>query len=115
MSGKPIQHTPKHLEVEGVNPKHPAASAFAPVQPGAGVVADDAHEDGQNLAGGTPASEAHEKLKDADLGNFAGLKQSAADAGKISEEQVVTVAEAVEKVTPENSGAVKAAETPKKK
>lgn len=58
--GKPVQHTPVHLR-EGADvfdPRHPAASAFAPVQPAAGVVADDVEEQGQNLAGGPTASEA---------------------------------------------------------
>ena len=34
------------------------ASPFAPLQPAAGVVADDADEKGQNLAGGPKAAEA---------------------------------------------------------
>ena len=59
---KPVQHTPVHLRGEGVDKRHPAASSFAPVQPGAGVVADDADEKGQNLAGGPKASEAEQKF-----------------------------------------------------
>lgn len=59
MADKPVQHTPKHLEEGAVfDPKHPAASAFAPAQPAAGVVADDVEEKGQNLAGGPTASAA---------------------------------------------------------
>jgi hypothetical protein len=62
----PVQHTPKHLE-EGaalVDPKHPAASAFAPLQPAAGVVADDVPEKGQNLAGGPVAADAEVTYSD---------------------------------------------------
>ena len=56
----PVQHTPKHLEDgEVFDPRHPAASSFAPLQPAAGVVADDVEERGQNLAGGQKASAAH--------------------------------------------------------
>ena len=44
-----------------------AASTFAPHQPGAGVVADDAEEKGQNPGGGTPASEASEQYADEPL------------------------------------------------
>lgn len=55
-----IQHTPKHLEDDTVfDKRHPAASSFAPMQPAAGVVADDVEERGQNLGGGQTASEAH--------------------------------------------------------
>jgi hypothetical protein len=63
---KPAQHIPVHQrEDAGVfDPKHPAASVFAPAQPGAGVVADDVEELGQNLAGGEPASKANETWKD---------------------------------------------------
>lgn len=62
---RPIQHTPKHLEEGGVfDPRHPAASAFAPAQPAAGVVADDVEEKGQNLQGGPVASEAQEQYSD---------------------------------------------------
>lgn len=61
----PAQHTPKHLEEGAVfDPKHPAASAFAPVQPGAGVVADDVEERGQNDAGGEKATEAESTYSD---------------------------------------------------
>ena len=62
----PVQHTPKHLE-EGadlVDPRHPAASAFAPVQPAAGVVSDDADAKGQNLAGGPTATAAEAEYSD---------------------------------------------------
>ena len=56
----PIQHTPKHLvDDEVFDKRHPAASSFAPLQPAAGVVADDVEEKGQNLRGGPTASEAH--------------------------------------------------------
>jgi hypothetical protein len=55
----PVQHTPKHLEGDVFDPRHPAASSFAPLQPAAGVVADDADERGQNLRGGPKASDAH--------------------------------------------------------
>jgi hypothetical protein len=58
MADAPVQHTPKHQEGDVFDPRHPAASPFAPLQPGAGVVADDADERGQNLAGGPPASKA---------------------------------------------------------
>jgi hypothetical protein len=61
---KPLQHTPVHLREdtpEVFDKRHPAASAFAPVQPGAGVVADDADEKGQNLAGGPTATEAEKQ------------------------------------------------------
>ena len=61
----PVQHTPKHLEGDGVfDEKHPAASAFAPAQPGAGVVADDVEEKGQNLTGAPTASEASKTFAD---------------------------------------------------
>lgn len=61
----PVQHTPKHLEDDAVfDKRHPAASAFAPVQPGAGVVADDAEERGQNEAGGEKASDAESTYSD---------------------------------------------------
>ena len=66
MADKPKQHTPVHLSDPNVTDRrHPAASSFAPVQPGAGVVSDDADEKGQNLAGGPKASEA-EKQYNAD-------------------------------------------------
>lgn len=57
---RPVQHTPKHLQADsGVfDPRHPAASAFAVAQPGAGVVADDVEEKGQNQGGGPTASDA---------------------------------------------------------
>lgn len=54
----PVQHTPKHLEGDVFDRRHPAASPFAPAQPAAGVVADDVEERGQNLAGGEKASDA---------------------------------------------------------
>lgn len=62
----PIQHKPKHLEgdAEVFDRRHPAASAFAPAQPAAGVVSDDAEERGQNLAGGEKASDANETWSD---------------------------------------------------
>lgn len=64
---KPVQHTPVHLNDPNVSDKrHPAASSFAPVQPGAGVVADDVEEKGQNLAGGPTASEAEKKYNAGD-------------------------------------------------
>lgn len=53
---RPVQHTPKHLEA-GHSARHPAASSFAPLQPAAGVVADDVPPE-QNPAGGPRASEA---------------------------------------------------------
>ena len=59
---KPTQHTPVHLTDPLVTDrKHPAASSFAPVQPGAGVVADDVEEKGQNLTGAPTASQAEKK------------------------------------------------------
>jgi hypothetical protein len=61
---KPRQHTPAHLRddtPEVFDKRHPAASSFAPVQPGAGVVTDDADEKGQNLAGGPTATEAQKQ------------------------------------------------------
>lgn len=64
MSDKPVQHTPVHLRDGVFDEKHPAASAFAPAQPGAGVVADDADEKGQNLAGGPKASDAESTFAD---------------------------------------------------
>lgn len=54
----PVQHTPVHQRGEVFDPRHPAASSFAPLQPAAGVVADDVEEKGQNLRGGPTASEA---------------------------------------------------------
>lgn len=60
-----VQHTPKHLEGDGpFDPRHPAASSFAPMQPALGVVADDADERGQNLQGGEKASKAHKANRD---------------------------------------------------
>ena len=61
MADKPVQHTPKHLEKDAAvfDSRHPAASSFAPLQPAAGVVADDADERGQNLRGGPKAEVAH--------------------------------------------------------
>jgi hypothetical protein len=64
MSDKPVQHKPKHLDGPVADPRHPAASAFAPLQPAAGVVADDADEKGQNLAGGPKASDAEKTYAD---------------------------------------------------
>lgn len=67
MADKPTQHTPIHLSDPTVtDKKHPAASSFAPVQPGAGVVADDADEKGQNLAGGPKASDAEKQYNPGD-------------------------------------------------
>jgi hypothetical protein len=60
----PAQHTPVHLRGDVFDPKHPAASAFATEQPGAGVVADDADELGQNDAGGEKASDAESTYAD---------------------------------------------------
>ncbi len=60
---KPVQHTPAHVG-NVVDERHPAASAFAPLQPAAGVVADDAEERDQNLAGGPKASAAEKTYKD---------------------------------------------------
>lgn len=57
---RPVQHTPVHLKSgEVFDQRHPAASSFAPLQPAAGVVADDVQERGQNLRGGPTASQAH--------------------------------------------------------
>lgn len=59
---RPVQHTPVHLRDDTpdvFDPRHPAASSFAPLQPAAGVVADDVEEKGQNLRGGPTASQAH--------------------------------------------------------
>jgi hypothetical protein len=64
MADKPVQHTPKHLEGDVFDRRHPAASAFAPLQPAAGVVADDVEEKGQNLAGGEKASAAERTYAD---------------------------------------------------
>lgn len=65
MPDAPVQHTPKHLEGDGAfDPRHPAASAFAPLQPAAGVVADDVEERDQNLAKGQPAAAANRANKD---------------------------------------------------
>lgn len=65
MSDAPVQHTPKHLEGDGVfDPRHPAASAFAVAQPAAGVVADDVEDRGQNLGGGPSASQAAGQYSD---------------------------------------------------
>lgn len=63
---KPVQHTPKHLQEgsEVFDSRHPAASAFAPAQPGAGVVANDVEERGQNLAGGQKADDAESAFSD---------------------------------------------------
>jgi hypothetical protein len=62
---RPVQHTPKHLADGAVfDPRHPAASSFAPMQPALGVVADDVDENGQNLAGGPKASEAQKANMD---------------------------------------------------
>src|SRR5215207_2892142 len=60
----PVQHTPKHLEGDVIDKRHPAASAFAPLQPAAGVVANDVVERGQNLAGGQKADDAEAANKD---------------------------------------------------
>jgi hypothetical protein len=61
-----VQHTPAHLAEDAnvFDPRHPAASAFAPMQPALGVVADDADEKGQNLAGGPKASDANADNQD---------------------------------------------------
>lgn len=56
---RPVQHTPVHLRGGVFDERHPAASSFAPLQPAAGVVADDVEERGQNLAGAPVASKAH--------------------------------------------------------
>lgn len=65
MTDKPVQHVPVHLRDGGpADKRHPAASAFAPLQPAAGVVADDVEEKGQNLAGGPTASEAEKRYAD---------------------------------------------------
>lgn len=64
MADKPVQHTPKHLQGDVFDERHPAASAFAPVQPAAGVVADDVEEKGQNLGGGEKASDAEKTYSD---------------------------------------------------
>jgi hypothetical protein len=63
---RPVQHTPKHLDKDSevFDPRHPAASAFAVAQPGAGVVADDVPERGQNLLGGTSAADASGEYAD---------------------------------------------------
>lgn len=69
MADKPVQHTPVHLRPdtpEVFDSRHPAASAFAPVQPGAGVVAEDVEEKGQNLAGGPKASDAEKQYSATD-------------------------------------------------
>ncbi len=51
--------------VHALPPSHPdsAASVHAPLQPGLGVVSDDADERGQNLAGGVKSSESAAKVK----------------------------------------------------
>lgn len=54
-----VQHTPVHLEGDVFDKRHPAASSFAPLQPAAGVVANDVEERGQNLNGGQKADDAH--------------------------------------------------------
>jgi hypothetical protein len=59
----PVQHTPAHVG-NVVDERHPAASAFAPLQPAAGVVADDVDERGQNLAKGPKASQAEKDHQD---------------------------------------------------
>lgn len=65
MADKPVQHTPKHLDNDSTfDSRHPAASAFAPAQPAAGVVADDVPEKGQNLAGGPVAEKAETTFSD---------------------------------------------------
>lgn len=65
MPDKPIQHTPKHLQDGDVfDRRHPAASSFAPLQPAAGVVADDVEERGQNLNGGPKAEVAQKEHED---------------------------------------------------
>lgn len=63
---RPVQHTPKHLEKDAdvFDTRHPAASAFAPAQPAAGVVADDVEDKGQNLRGGPTASAASGEYSD---------------------------------------------------
>ena len=61
---KRVQHVPVHEEQGTFDPRHPAASAFAPFQPAAGVVADDVEEKGQNLGGGPTASEAEKQFSD---------------------------------------------------
>lgn len=59
-----VQHTPVHLRGDVFDERHPAASSFAPAQPAAGVVADDADERGQNLNGGEKAEAAEKTWKD---------------------------------------------------
>lgn len=63
-SDPPVQDPATYGVSDAVDPLHPAASAFAPLQPAAGVVSDDADERGQNLAGGPTASEAEKQHKD---------------------------------------------------
>lgn len=88
MADKPIQHTPKHLQDGDVfDRRHPAASSFAPLQPAAGVVADDVEERGQNLNGGPKAEVAEKEHEDQreklvenyerDLRNAAGVPAAA--------------------------------------
>jgi hypothetical protein len=62
----PIQHTPAHLaeDADTFDPRHPAASSFAVAQPGAGVVANDVDERGQNIAGGVKADDAAKEYAD---------------------------------------------------
>lgn len=90
---KPRQHTPVHLNDPNVSDKrHPAASSFAPVQPGAGVVADDADEKGQNLAGGQKASDAEKQYNSDDevILNHQGFAEPAStEAGGESKQEVV--------------------------
>lgn len=86
-----IQHTPVHVNDETVfDPRHPAASAFAPAQPAMGVVSDDADDKGQNLAGGPKASEANAALAGEVVDNLA-ADHKATLAEKAGVEPTVTV------------------------
>lgn len=58
---RPVQHTPAHVG-NVVDARHPAASSFAPLQPGAGVVADDVPDE-QNPGKGIKASRAEKEHK----------------------------------------------------
>ena len=68
-------------------PEHPdsPASTFAPFQPAAGVVADDAAEKGQNVAGGPAASDATDQYKDETLDTSGGHTGEAAPVGVLDE------------------------------
>jgi hypothetical protein len=95
--------------VHALPPEHPdsPASVHAPLQPGLGVVADDADERGQNSAGGPKSSEAEAAVKKA-------AAQKVTAAGEASGERGIAVAQGgdasggtTETIEPDKQGATK--------